>query len=592
MKYSCGRAFLFFLILCFPAVLHPQPVIRSVATEGNQFFSQRQLFDLNPVPVGSLYDQTVESRFRETLTELYHAEGFYSFRIDSVKRIFEEDSSGVEIVFHIHEGVRTLVKEITVSGNRFIPEAELLALVESSSGKPLNVPLLESDIRSILMRYSRSGFPFVKVRSDSIDIDPHDGSSLSVHLVVIEGPRVVLQEIRPEGNTVTSSRLIEREARLTAGEYFDDEKVSRIRRRLERLQLFSAVAEPELYIITETDSSVLRGGLTIRVKEGSSNSFDGILGYVPASPPNSGGYFTGDLFVAFRNLFGTGRKAMVHWKRENELTRELEVQYREPWIAGLPLNAGGTFFQRKQDSLYVKTRIEVRGEFSVTEELTVAGNISTESVYPSADLQQFSVFESGTLSAGGEIGYDTRDNLRNPTGGVRYATAASTGNKRITGPGRFLALAQRRNYSVQKYSVDAEVYVKSFVRQVILIGIHGKKISSSGLEESELYLFGGTTTVRGYRESQFLASQLAWINLEYRFLTGRASSLFGFADGGYYSRAADAVKGIAFREEGIYGYGIGTRVETGLGILNISFALGKGDSFSTGKIHVGIVNDF
>jgi outer membrane protein insertion porin family len=127
---------------------------------------------------------------------------------------------------------------------------------------------------------------------------------------------------------------------------------------------------------------------------------------------------------------------------------------------------------------------------------------------------------------------------------------------------------------------------------VVVVALHGRKISSTGLEISDLYQFGGTNSVRGYRENQFLASSLAWMNLEYRFLTGRASSLFGFADGGYFSRPADINRGILLQEKGLYGYGLGTRVETGLGILNISYALGEGDSFGTGKIHVGIENEF
>jgi outer membrane protein insertion porin family len=34
------------------------------------------------------------------------------------------------------------------------------------------------------------------------------------------------------------------------------------------------------------------------------------------------------------------------------------------------------------------------------------------------------------------------------------------------------------------------------------------------------------------------------------------------------------------------------RIETGLGIMGVSFALGKGDTFGTAKIHVGLVNEF
>ncbi|NUN69292.1 MAG: hypothetical protein HUU02_06230, partial [Bacteroidetes bacterium] len=103
---------------------------------------------------------------------------------------------------------------------------------------------------------------------------------------------------------------------------------------------------------------------------------------------------------------------------------------------------------------------------------------------------------------------------------------------------------------------------------------------------------GGTTTVRGYRENQFFAAQFAYITAEYRFLTGRASSFFGFGDLGYFSRPSDALRGTAGQERSLYGYGAGARIETALGIMNISYALGEGDSFSTGKVHVGIMNEF
>jgi outer membrane protein assembly factor BamA len=544
---------LFILSLLNTYFLSAQTVIRSVTVEGNQFLSQRRIAELLPARIGSVFSPAGVDQYRSDMTSMYHREGFYAFRIDSVSTAYDDDSASVGITFHIREGHRTVLRSIVISGNSALTEQQILQEFETETGAPLDDALLESDIRSLLTLYSRNGFPFARIRADSIVIDPEDERNLTLHIVITEGAKLMLEEISVGGNTVTSAQLIIREARLHKGEIFTDEKSERIRRRLERMQIFSSVAEPQLYVLSPADSAVLRGGLFITVKEGNSNSFDGILGYVPAVPPNSGGYFTGDLFVAFRNLFGTGRKAMVKWKRENELTQEFELQYREPWVLGFPVTLGGMFFQRKQDSSYVKTRFDLRGEYSVTEELTVAGDLSTESVYPAADLQQFTVFESNTLSAGAEIHYDTRDNLRNPTQGVRYSTSARQGSKEITGPQKYAQLIVRKYFSIQQYSVDAEAYISPFVRQVIAVSVHGKKISSTGLEVSDLYQFGGTNSVRGYRENQFLASSLAWINLEYRFLTGRASSLFGFVDGGYFSRPADINRGIPLQEKGVYG---------------------------------------
>jgi outer membrane protein insertion porin family len=107
-----------------------------------------------------------------------------------------------------------------------------------------------------------------------------------------------------------------------------------------------------------------------------------------------------------------------------------------------------------------------------------------------------------------------------------------------------------------------------------------------------MYRFGGATTLRGYRENQFLGSRIAWTNAEYRFILARHSYFFGFFDTGYYFRPADNVSSVPGAESFRYGYGIGIRMDSPLGNIGVSFALGQGDSFSTAKIHIGLLNEF
>ncbi|MBI2430296.1 MAG: BamA/TamA family outer membrane protein [Ignavibacteriales bacterium] len=582
------------LFLFIPSVAAAQSQQRVASAEfyGNDRYSQRELTAASLVTSGDGNLTNKLDRVKIAITELYRKEGFYNFRFDSIHVEQSDDSSTVRLIFYMHEGLQTTIQAIEFSGNNSVPASQLFAMMETKAGKPLNESILESDIRSILDHYSNAGRPFAKISSDSISPDRADSSRLLLSLIIDEGPQVFLNELQIDGNTSTKTVVITREARLEQFELFQQEKLDRIKKRLVRMQLFSSVSEPQLYIAAAAAPDSLIGGLAIFVKEGNTNTFDGIVGYVPSNTPSTKGYFTGDVFVAFKNLFGTGRRAFVKWKRENELTQELELQYREPWLFGIPLSVNGAFFQRKQDSSYVKTKLELRAELAVTDELTLGTNILNEATYPAADLKRFSVFESNIFSVGGEILYDTRDNLLSPVNGIRYSTTVQQGIKEITGPQQYLSPALERNYSIQKYSLDAEGYISIFLRQVIMIGIHGKQVTSSRLELSDLYQFGGTTTLRGYRENQFFASKIAWINLEYRFLTGRASSLYGFMDGGYYFRPADALKLVIAQESSLYGYGFGARIETGLGILNVNYALGEGDSFSNGKIHVGIINEF
>lgn len=577
-------------LLLFYGVSFAQPNIASIEFVGNSIYSDRELLEIVPLKIDTKFTST--DACISSLINFYHGEGYYSITVDSIIQRYSIDSADVRLTVFLQERNQIVLGDIRFSGNTRFTADQLASSMETSLKAPLSPSVLENDIHQILGRYSASGFPFTVVKSDSIHMIPGDSSQLVLQLHIEEGPFVMVDEITVEGNTVTSKNVVAREAYLQPNEAFNAEKLEKIRRRLERLQFFSSVSLPELYISSHGKEDSLRGGLLITVQEGNTNTFDGIIGYVPPPTPNVQGYFTGNIFIAMRNLFGTGRRGMIKWQRESAVTQELELQYREPWLFGIPMHAGGSYYQRKQDSSYIKSRIDTKGEFTITEELSFAGNLSSESVYPSATLQQFTVFESQTIFIGGEILYDTRDNVRNPTSGIRYSTSVLQGKKSITGPETYIHLAAQRNFSMRKYTLDADFFFPTFLRQVIAVGVHGKYVGSTQLEQSDLFQFGGTTTLRGYRENQFFASQITYINSEYRFLTGRASSLFGFIDGGYYTRPADPLKGIPRQERMLYGYGIGARVETELGIININYALAENESISNGKIHIGINNEF
>ncbi len=576
-----------------PCALLSQAKIASIEFDGNHYFSQRELLQFLPFSRGAEFSLERVHTSIQALMDQYRQEGFFFARVDSVERIFSADSATVGLDFFLNEGKQSLIARIGISGMTVFSPDDMRRQFETVPGTLLHQATIEKDIDNVLIRYENRGYPLAKVHVDSLKIDSLDTSKLSFDLAVTEGPRVYLTEVKVEGNTLTRGNVIAREAYLQPSEIYDQEKVDGIRRRLERLGIFSSVQEPQLYLSHDPGAAdTVSGGIAIAVQEGNTNNFDGIVGYVPPTPGGASGYFTGNVFVSMRNLFGTGRKVVVRWQRENQSTEELEATYNEPWVAGYPVNAGVGIFQRKQDSSYIKTRFDFRADVNLTSDLSIAATISQESVIPSADLTYFSVFESNLLSLGGEIHYDTRDDVRNPTSGISYATAYSRGTKNITGPEQYLSLAPVQSFLVEQFSMDMECYLPLFTRQVLLAGFHGKKITSSQLEQSDLFQIGGTNTVRGYLENQFYGSQVLWSNLEYRFLTGRLSSVFGFVDAGYFSRPPDILHALPSQEKFLYGYGVGTRLDTSLGILQVSLALGEGDTFSTAKIHFGIANDF
>jgi outer membrane protein insertion porin family len=146
---------------------------------------------------------------------------------------------------------------------------------------------------------------------------------------------------------------------------------------------------------------------------------------------------------------------------------------------------------------------------------------------------------------------------------------------------------------VQRFTFDLDFYLPTFARQVLAFGVHGREVQSARPEEGEMFRFGGSRSLRGFRENQFLGSRLGWTNTEYRFLLARRSFFYGFVDAGYYFRSADELRGLSRADAFKYGYGIGVQLETGLGVLGVSFALGSDEpSFGNAKIHFGLINEF
>jgi outer membrane protein insertion porin family len=559
------------------------PIVGSVRLDGTGRFTTRELLDWLATRAGASFSPATLQNDFTLIASLYRREGFLAATASCARVEYSEDSARVDLLITVEEGKRTVLGSLTLSGVTALTPDGVLAQFDTRVGDPLDETGIEADIAVLLTRYERIGYPFVRCLVDSIRTRSEGpADSLDLLLRVEEGSRLTIDELRVEGNTETDTEVIVRESRIRYGEVYDPVRVRTIRQRLTRLNIFTAVNEPEVYVRRE------RGGLLLRVQEGNPNTFDGIAGYIPSGQAGESGYLTGMASVSMRNLFGTGRKLNVRWQKEDRHSQELALGYREPWLFGQPLNAGVEFQQRQQDSSYVRQFLRFQGELMLSEEISISILGGTENVIPSDDSTAQRPPRATTLTIGAELLFDTRDDLYSPTTGARYRADAHYGRKTVV---QTVQGGMRRE-SVQRFGVDADLFLGTFTRQVLAFGVHGRQIQSGSLDESELFRFGGANTLRGYRENQFVGSRVGWAATEYRFLMARRSFVYGFVDVGYYYRPADLIRNMDASEAFHYGYGFGIRFDTSLGNLGVSFALGKGDSFARGKVHFGLINEF
>jgi translocation and assembly module TamA len=473
------------------------------------------------------------------------------------------------------------IHSISIKGALHLGADELQKNFSAKPGDSLNEQIVEQDISRILQIYEDIGYPLAKINIEKII--PYDSVSLDMYLVVIEGRRPRITEVKVLGNTSTDSVIVSREFFLNEHPYFDRYSLENARNRIQRLGIFSEVSEPQLYAID--DSSV---GITITVSEARTTYIDGILGYNP--PPTAGmnGFISGFLSLGFTNIAGSARNASLDFRRETRSAQELSARYIEPWLFELPVNASLSFLQRDEDSLYTRTNFILEPALLLSNGFSLAASFAYDRIVPgSAHI----VYDSRSYSVGASGNVDTRDNIAAPRRGFLLSLGAGFGSKRVSSAS-FDSLAAR-SLEVKTLSLSGQWAMKTFSDRLIFIpSVQAGMIdiSNGELDESDLFRIGGLRTLRGYFESQFHISRFVIFHADYRLMTGHSSYLGIFADYGYLTRPQTAT----FSAQTAYplGYGVSFQFDTQLGLLSASIGLAKEETLDRAKLHFGIIKDF
>jgi outer membrane protein insertion porin family len=557
--------------------------IYNIEVKGSKAFGSSDIITWTGISFGTKPFKGIEDSVKFKLARNFAARGYINSTFDVTLIVI--DSLKANLKISVKDGEPAFVNKIIFENANAVDSLDIIPLFDFMEGRIFNKYDIEDNITNILTLYENNGYPFIKVIIPSVHFfaDSSSGNYFAdVRLKIDRGTKNNIDKIEIAGNKKTKDYVITRELRIKTGEFYSQKKIEELPDRLNRLRFFEPVSSPSFYLNSKNE-----GVLVINIREKETNNFDGILGYIPGAN-NQPGYLTGLVNINLRNLFGTGRIAAIRWQQVDRFSQELELHYLEPWFLGYPFNLTGSLLQRKQDSSYVQRTFEGSVEFLASEDLSASLLFSSEVVIPTInDNYVPPVFNSSSLTTGVSLKYDTRDDPYAPMKGILFNNLDSFSKKTISGPASLITPTTQTKINLQRIQVDLGLYYSLFKRQVAALGIHGRELLGSSFENSDLYRLGGTSTLRGYLENQFLGSRVFWTNLEYRFLLARRSYIFTFFDSGYYFNAA-----IDKKEDYKLGYGLGLSIETGLGVLGVSFALGQGDSFSQGKIHFGLINEF
>ena len=583
------------LCLFLPASLFLVPVslraqhnqaleVDRVVIRGNQAISTDDIITALGVESGNVFvDRHTLDQNINRMLHAYADQGYLWTEITSLDIQFSPDSSAVSFTLHIREGPVARVDDIELAGNVQWEAYDLLAEFDSRPGGVFDAVLLERDIDRLLTRYDQHGFPYCRIEVSRIQTK---GERLTIQLTIHEGPFIRVDGFRVEGNKVTKSYVITREFRLKPGEPFDQRRLNLGRTRLLRSGLFTGVNVPELDVNSRGDGAII----VVHVQEDRFSTFDGIMGYAPGVNGN-GGFLTGNFTLAMNNLGGAGRRVEAAWIRRDPLSSDIRLAYEEPWMFGIPLTVAMNFGHLNQDTTFTATQFGLSIKWPLTMTVDGYGRLGWRRIIPDS-LSAFALAPSRELNARLGLTIDSRDHVLNPLRGAHFELSVEYGLR--FNESRPVFQPERSRIQTSMVRVDIEQFIPTIRRHTALIGIHVVNVSTGEqvLPVSQQIRFGGTRTLRGYRENEFQGARVAWSNFEYRILLSSRSRFFTFFDAGYFESPLRTSGGVETLRETKIGYGLGIRLESSLGILGIDYGIGEGDSPLNGKVHIRFRNAF
>jgi outer membrane protein insertion porin family len=183
-----------------------------------------------------------------TLESLYRASGFREVKIQTkVEDNYHGAVNKLAVYIQIDEGVRTLIGELSVAGNRMVATHQLPELSEQP-GQPYSELDLANDRERILSYYFDHGYPNATLE---ITTKPSDGrpNHEDVTYAIEEGERFTVNRVMVAGTEHTRDHVVQRELEVHEKQPLSQQDLLNTQTRLYDLGIFSqvdtAVQNPE-----------------------------------------------------------------------------------------------------------------------------------------------------------------------------------------------------------------------------------------------------------------------------------------------------------------------------------------------------------
>jgi outer membrane protein assembly complex protein YaeT len=508
---------------------------------------------------GSKFDPRLIDSDAAKLEEYYQKNGYLDARV-SRQLIFSDDHTTVDVVFHIIEGNRYHVQDVTVKGTKVLPSEQVSSILRLHKGDLYDEHVVEADCRNITDLYGYRGYPAaVDKRVEFCDRNTDPGL-VRVHYQVMERGPYDVGEIFISGNDVTKNRVILRMLQVYPGQTLSYPAMKESEKLLMRSNLFDNSPDDHPTVTTIEREDVFdptKKDILVKVKEtmtgslmfgASVNSDAGLVGSIVLNernfdilrPPTS----LEDILEG-RAFRGGGQEFRLEAVPGTQVQR-YSASWREPYLFDMPysLTVSGYFFQRaNNEDLESRTGMNIALGHQLNRYWSITGGLRVENVNigdlpPWAPPAYTSVQGNNfVLAPRVTIARDDRDSFLRPTEGGTVAFTYEQLLGDFTSP--ILSLEATRYFTVHQRADGSGRQVVALRSQVAW--------TDSETPVFEKFFAGGIRSLRGFEyrgvgpfvNGDNVGGDFMWLNsIEYQLpvLANDQVYLVAFVDSGTVER--------------------------------------------------------
>lgn len=299
----------------------------------HRFFSSNTSYD----PDRLAFDQ-------QKLRQFYLTQGYADFRVVSAVAELTPDQEDFIITYVVEEGERYKFGNVEVDSQLRDFDSDVMSQgLPMKTGDWYNAKTVEDTVEQLTELAGRFGYAFA-------DVQPRftrnkDDLTMDVKFIIRQAPRVYVERVDVNGNTLTQDKVIRREFRLAEGDAFNSLAVQRTTARINSLGYFQ-----ENFEINQVEGSAPdRIVLEANVEEQPTGELQFSAGFSSIEQFILAGS------IRQRNFRGRGQTIGLS-VNYSQFSRSAQVSFTEPYVFDRNISAGVDIYRRDFSSFNFRNR--------------------------------------------------------------------------------------------------------------------------------------------------------------------------------------------------------------------------------------------